>query len=62
MLAYENSGFSLDAKVKTESWDVAALERLIKYCARLPPPPIHGAPAPSADFTPGEARERKHPL
>ncbi len=34
MLEYENSGFSLDAKVKIESWDREDLERLIKYCAQ----------------------------
>ena len=34
MLAYENSGFSLDASVKIESWDRDGLERLIRYCAR----------------------------
>lgn len=31
MLSYENSGFSLDASVRTESWDRAGLERLIRY-------------------------------
>jgi hypothetical protein len=36
MLAYENSGFSLDASVKVESFDKEALERLIRYCARPP--------------------------
>ena len=36
MLSYENSGFSLDAKVKIESWDIDGLERLIRYCARPP--------------------------
>lgn len=34
MLAYENSGFSLDASVKICSWDHDGLERLIRYCAR----------------------------
>jgi hypothetical protein len=34
MLQYENSGFSLDAKVKIEAWDRDGLERLIRYCAR----------------------------
>jgi hypothetical protein len=34
MLEYKNSGFSLDAKVKIESWDREGLERLIRYCAR----------------------------
>jgi len=34
MLDYENSGFSLDAKVKIESWDREGLDRLIRYCAR----------------------------
>ena len=34
MLAYENSGFSLDASVKIYSWDRNGLERLIRYCAR----------------------------
>jgi len=34
MLSYENSGFSLDAKVRIESWDRDGLERLIRYCAR----------------------------
>jgi hypothetical protein len=35
MISYETSGFSLDAKVKIESWDKDGLERLIRYCARL---------------------------
>jgi hypothetical protein len=34
MLQYENSGFSLDAKVKIEAWDREGLECLIRYCAR----------------------------
>jgi hypothetical protein len=34
MLEYDNSGFSLDAKVKIEGWDREGLERLIRYCAR----------------------------
>ena len=34
MLSYENSGFSLDAKVKIDAWDKDGLERLIRYCAR----------------------------
>lgn len=34
MLAYENSGFSLDAKVRIQPWDREGLERLIRYCAR----------------------------
>ncbi|MBA3603870.1 MAG: transposase [Parachlamydiaceae bacterium] len=34
MLAYENSGFSLDASVRIHSWDRDGLERLIRYCAR----------------------------
>jgi hypothetical protein len=34
MLTYENSGFSLDAKVRIQSWDRVGLERLIRYCAR----------------------------
>lgn len=36
MLMHENSGFSLDATVKIDAWDVKALERLIRYCARPP--------------------------
>ncbi len=36
MLAYENSGFSLDATVKIPAYDKEALERLIRYCARPP--------------------------
>lgn len=36
MLTYENTGFSLDAKVRIESWDKDGLERLIRYCARPP--------------------------
>ncbi len=36
MLSYENSGFSLDAKVKIEAWDKDGLEKLIRYCARPP--------------------------
>ncbi|MFI5344359.1 MAG: transposase [Chlamydiales bacterium] len=34
MRSYENSGFSLNASVKIESFDRDALERLIRYCAR----------------------------
>ena len=34
MMTYENSGFSLDAKVQIQSWDREGLERLIRYCAR----------------------------
>lgn len=36
LLSYENSGFSLDASVKIQSFDKDALERLIRYCARPP--------------------------
>ena len=36
MLSYENSGFSLDASVRTEASDRGGLERLIRYCARPP--------------------------
>lgn len=36
MLSYENNGFSLDAKVRIESWDRDGLERIIRYCARPP--------------------------
>ena len=34
ILSYENTGFSLDAKVKIQAWDHEGLERLIRYCAR----------------------------
>jgi Putative transposase/Transposase zinc-binding domain len=34
ILSYENTGFSLDAKVKIQSWDREGLEKLIRYCAR----------------------------
>jgi hypothetical protein len=34
MLAYEHSGFSVDAGVCIEAHDRAALERLLRYCAR----------------------------
>jgi hypothetical protein len=36
MLAYEHSGFSVDAGVCIEAQDRAALERLLRYCARPP--------------------------
>lgn len=36
MQSYENSGFSLDGKVRIESWDRDGLERLIRYCTRPP--------------------------
>ena len=36
MLAWEHSGFSLDASIRIEDWDRLALERLIRYCARPP--------------------------
>jgi len=36
MLAYQHSGFSVDAGVRIESHDRAALERLLRYCARPP--------------------------
>jgi hypothetical protein len=34
MLAWENSGFSLDAAVRVGAHDRAGLERLLRYCAR----------------------------
>ena len=34
ILGYENTGFSLDAKVKIQPWDRTGLEKLIRYCAR----------------------------
>ena len=34
MLAWENSGFSLDAAVRVGAHDRARLERLLRYCAR----------------------------
>lgn len=34
MLGYQNSGFSVDAGVRIEARDRAALERLLCYCAR----------------------------
>jgi len=34
MLAWENSGFSLDAAVRVAAHDRAGLERLLRYCAR----------------------------
>jgi hypothetical protein len=36
MLTYQHSGFSVDAGVRIESHDRAALERLLRYCARPP--------------------------
>ncbi len=36
MLAWENSGFSLDAAVRVGAHDLAGLERLLRYCARPP--------------------------
>jgi hypothetical protein len=36
MLAYPHSGFSVDAGVCIEAHDRAALERLLRYCARPP--------------------------
>ena len=33
MLAYQHSGFSVDAGVCIEAHDRAALERLLRYCA-----------------------------
>ena len=36
MLAYQHSGFSVDAGVCIEARDRAALERLLRYCARPP--------------------------
>ena len=36
MLAYQHSGFSVDAGVLIEADDRAALERLLRYCARPP--------------------------
>jgi hypothetical protein len=34
MLGYQHSGFSVDAGVCIEAQDRAALERLLRYCAR----------------------------
>ena len=36
MLAYQHSGFSVDASVRIEAQDRAGLERLLRYCARPP--------------------------
>jgi hypothetical protein len=36
MLAYQHSGFSVDAGVCIEAHDRAELERLLRYCARSP--------------------------
>ena len=36
MLTHANSGFSLNASVRTPAWDREGLERLIRYCARPP--------------------------
>jgi hypothetical protein len=36
MLGYQHSGFSVDASVCLEAHDRAALERLLRYCARPP--------------------------
>ena len=36
MLAYQHSGFSVDAGVCIDAHDRAALERLLRYCARPP--------------------------
>ena len=36
MLAYQHSGFSVDTGVCIEAHDRAALERLLRYCARPP--------------------------
>jgi len=36
MLAWDNSGFSLDAAVRVAAHDRAGLERLLRYCARPP--------------------------
>jgi CRISPR/Cas system CSM-associated protein Csm3 (group 7 of RAMP superfamily) len=36
MLGYKHSGFSVDAGVCIEAHDRAALERLLRYCARPP--------------------------
>jgi hypothetical protein len=36
LLAYQHSGFSVDAGVRIEADDRAALERLLRYCARPP--------------------------
>jgi hypothetical protein len=36
MLAWDNSGFSLDAGVCIATNDRAGLERLLRYCARPP--------------------------
>jgi len=36
MLAWENSGFSLDPEVRVGAQDRAGLERLLRHCARPP--------------------------
>ena len=61
MLAWENSGFSLDAAVRVGAHDRAGLERLLRYCAR---PPFalerlgRGAPAGAGLGPPPTARVR----
>ena len=36
ILAYDNSGFSLNAAVRIQAWDREGLEQLIRYCSRPP--------------------------
>ena len=43
MLGYQHSGFSVDAGVCIQAHERAALERLLRYCAR--PPFCDGAPS-----------------
>ena len=36
MQTWDNSGFSLNASVRVETWDKEGLDRLLRYCARPP--------------------------
>ena len=51
MLAYQHSGFSVDAGVCIEAHDRAALERLLRYCARptAQHPVVTASNVPKAD-------------
>jgi len=58
MLAYQHSGFSVDAGVCIEAHDRVALERLLRYCARPPFANKRGRKVDELTLTPLELIER----
>jgi Putative transposase len=60
MLGYQHSGFAVDTSVCIEAHDRAALERLLRYCAR-PPFSMERLPKASSTLVYRCAKQHKEP-